>query len=138
MRDLRLPLTPRRSVFASVVEVGVRGLFWCLLLLIVVPLLLEAGGALGQMQPGPPRGQQQRFWNLVLLLRQPQKVLPLLAVWLGAIDLPITYAMSNSMSSRTAWSRLMWLAPTVLGFGLVLGFFYSYVQTIGGMMQGGR
>ena len=66
-------------------------------------------------------------WPLVLLGLELPAVLALLDCWQRSPD-----HFAEGADDRTAWLRWLWVAvvtvPVLLGFGIVLGYYYAVVR----------
>jgi hypothetical protein len=124
-----LPLAPRRSMFVTLCGVVSRGFVWALLIFAlnaIVPRTLAAMQGLNQNLQIP----QGPFARLIDFMCQPEKAVRLAAFVLGAIDLPISYLVSNSIGTRRMWGRTMMLIPIGIGLVAGAGFVVLYMQLI--------
>lgn len=129
-----LPLAPRRSLFVTLCGVVTRACIWALIiyaLYAIVPRTLAALHGINpklQMPEGP-------FARLIRFMCQPEKSIRLALLVLGAIDLPISYLVSNSIATRRMWARLMMLIPIGIGLVAGAGFIVLYMKLLSLQIQ---
>lgn len=125
-----LPLVPRRSLFVTLCGVIPRALIWGLVLVAMYTIVPRTVIAMQGINPKLriPPGAYARFLEFMC---RPEQSIRLALVVVCAIDLPISYLVSNRIESRRMWGRMMMLIP--IGIGLIAGFGFVvlYMQLIG-------
>jgi hypothetical protein len=124
-----LPLAPRRSLFLAVCGVVSRAVVWALLIFALNALVPATLRAMQGINP-KLRVPDGPFTRMIDFMCQPDQAIRLATFVLGAIDLPISYLTSNSISSRRLWSRIMMLIPLGIGLTAAAGFVVLYMQLI--------
>lgn len=125
---------PHRSFPIALGGVVIRGLVWGLLIYGLMEMVPRVLPALLALQPRleEPRGPVMQLINF---MRDPQKSVPMVALFLLFVDLPLSYLSSSSLALRRWWSRLMMLIPLGVGLAAGAGFVMLYLQTLKLMMQ---